>query len=295
METDVQAAGVATMPRPQQIDFPGFPITAEDTVVDVGCGEGLVCAFAGHQGAEVIGIDVEPHLVERAREAMRGVPARSFRGIVSDADPIPLPDGCATVVVATEVMEHVEDPRRFLAELARIGRPGARYLISVPDPASESVLRVVAPRWYWQRPLHIHVFEHRELDALIASAGLEAEARHAAGFYWAMWWAFRLAIGMDHPFAPTPPSPLLQAWDDTMLALLETPDGEKVLRALDRLLPKSQVVVARKPLVASSFGGPTWVRRRLRRALRDGMLHLGGFDLRWQVRRAKPPASGPGS
>lgn len=284
----------ATMPRPQQIDFPGFDITGADIVVDVGCGEGLVCAYAGHQGADVVGLDIESSLIERVNETMRAVPARSFRGIVGDANPIPLPDGFASVVVATEVMEHVDDPSRFLAELARIGKPGARYLISVPDPASESIMRVVAPSWYWEKPLHIHVFEHHQVDSLIADAGLKVVDRYASGFYWSMWWFCRMALGMEHKYAPASDFPLLRAWDETMHQLLATPRGEEVLHRLDHLVPKSQVIVARKPgraASASSFGGPTWRAGRLKRALRDGAVRVGGFDIRWNIRRSRRAAS----
>jgi SAM-dependent methyltransferase len=289
METATRHEGPAAVPRPPQINFPNFPITADDTVVDVGCGAGDACVYAGHQGADVIGIDVEPSLVAQAAEAMRDVPARSFRGIVSDADPIPLPDACASVVVATEVMEHVDRPDRFLAELVRIGRPGARYLVSVPDPVSETVMRAVAPPWYWEKPLHIHVFSHRDLDDLFAAAGLVVEGRYAGGFYWSMWWFLRFAIVMSHKYEPPPPHPALRAWDEVMDHLLATPRGPEVLRQLSELVPKSQALIARKPAgpgSSSSFGGPSWRRRGLKRFLRDGSVRLGGFDLCWKVRRA---------
>ena len=163
--------------------MPGFEIGPGDTVVDVGCGDGGCCRYAGSQGADVIGIDVEPTLVEKADEAMRGVPARSWRGIVGDCDPIPLPDATASVVICTEVLEHVEDPARLAAELARIGKPGARYLISVPDPASEALMRQVAPAWYWRPPFHRRVFRHSDLDAVLAGAGLTVERRDPFGSY----------------------------------------------------------------------------------------------------------------
>jgi hypothetical protein len=40
-----------------------------------------------------------------------------------------LPDGIATVILAQEVLEHVPAPAATLADLVRIGRAGARYLI----------------------------------------------------------------------------------------------------------------------------------------------------------------------
>lgn len=264
------------MPRPEQINFPGFEIDANDLVVDVGCGDGLVCGYAARMGADVIGIEVDPIWLERVDAAMRGLPARSWRAILSDCDPIPLPDAVASVVVSTEVLEHVADPARVLAELVRIGRTGARYLISVPDPASETVMRVVAPRWYWEPPYHRRVIERATLDRMLREAGLEVEARHAGGFYWSMWWIFRMSLGA-RPFEPTPDAPLLQHWEKAWAAFLETPDGVRAAAALDRLVPKSQILIARK--VGSPAAARPWWQRRLRqiaaRLRRSGAWRLG--------------------
>jgi len=296
--------------RPIQIDFPGLEIDASDTVVDVGCGDGVVCVYAGHRGADVIGLDIEPELIERAEKAMAGVPARSYRGIVGDADPIPLPDGLATVVICTEVLEHVDDPSRILAELVRIGKPGARYLISVPDPASESVMRDLAPAWYFEKPIHIRVFEHAALDRYCRDAGLEIDARHATGFYFSMYWVLRMAIGMEHKYADAPAHPAFVQLDGVFNTLLASPKGHDALRTLDRLIPKSQVLIARKPGAAKASASGSEARssrtlagkfltaheparagrgpigRAIVAALRDGSIELAGLNLRWSVRRS---------
>ena len=116
--------------------FPGFEITEADTLVDVGCGSGWASQAAGNLGADVIAIDVDRNSIDRLGETMRNVPARSFRGIVSVSETLPLPDGAASAIICTEVLEHVDAPDRFLAELARIGRPGrgmrSRYPIPYP-------------------------------------------------------------------------------------------------------------------------------------------------------------------
>ena len=292
--------GYATLGKPAQIDFPGFEIEAEDTVVDVGCGDGPVCVYAGHRGAEVIGLDIEPALIARANASMAGVPARSFTGIVSDADPIPLPDGVASVVVVTEVLEHVDDPARILSELVRIGRPGARYLISVPDPASESIMRSLAPAWYFEKPIHVRVFEHETLDRSCAEAGLEVVSRQSSGFYFSMYWMVRMSLGMDHKYAEPTPHPAYEHLEGLFATILAAPRGEEALRTLDRLIPKSQVVIARKPgkvgTVLPSAKRPRADRpapspkaplsRVLRDAIREGSAQLAGFDLRWSVRRS---------
>ncbi|CAN5687850.1 hypothetical protein BH23PLA1_BH23PLA1_09210 [soil metagenome] len=278
----------------RRADYYGLEISSEDTVVDVGCGDGAACVFAGELGAEVIGTDCDPIVLERLEQRMQGVPTRSFRGLLSDSDPLPLPDETADVVICTEVLEHVEAPDRIAAELARIGKPGARYLISVPHPTSEAVMRAVAPRWYFEKPYHLHIYEPERLDALLQSAGLIVESRTEHGFYWTIWWSFLMALGA-RPLTLTPDSPLLKHWEEAWLALGQAPGGPALAATLDRLVPKSQVRIARKAgraaSSASSFGGPSWRRSRWKRLVRDGSIRLGGFDLQWNVRRAQ---RGPG-
>src|SRR5262249_51505822 len=148
-----------------------------DTLLDVGCGDGWACRTAGMAGADVIGLDVERAYVERTTAAMLEIPARSFRGILSDANPIPLPDATASAGVCSEVLEHVDDPAAFLAELVRVGKPGARYMLAVPGPESESLMKIVAPDWYFQKPGHLRIFQRDQLQQLVREAGLQIERR----------------------------------------------------------------------------------------------------------------------
>src|SRR5262249_42141782 len=153
------------------------------------CGDGANSAFAALScGAEVYAVDIDPEALEVVHRRMKDKkPVRPFRTILSDADPLPLENGVATRVLAQEVMEHVDDPRCFLAELVRVGRPGAKYLLTVPDPASESIQKVLAPEIYWRKPHHVRVFGRDEFDRLVSDAGLEIEKRTHYSLYWSMW------------------------------------------------------------------------------------------------------------
>ncbi|MEZ1349725.1 class I SAM-dependent methyltransferase, partial [Pseudomonas aeruginosa] len=97
--------------------FSGFPISAEDTVLDVGCGDGGNVHFCAMRGARIIIADIDAEKIARTRERLADTPARELECLVSDCDPLPLADATATRVVSTEVIEHVDDPRQFLAEL----------------------------------------------------------------------------------------------------------------------------------------------------------------------------------
>jgi SAM-dependent methyltransferase len=226
---------------------PGFRITRADSVVDVGCGLGNASLFAGKQGAAVVSLDIDPRAIERLERQMSDVKARSFQAFVSHCNPIPLAADCATVVLAMEVLEHVDDPAAFLAQLVRIGKPEARYLISVPDPASEAVQGKIAPPGYWSKPNHIRVFERDEFQSAVESAGLTVERQFYYGFYSSMWWSLRWAVREDDiPFGHSGHSDLLRDWNKTWKSLLSSPHGQHIWKALENALPKSQAIIARK-------------------------------------------------
>jgi len=223
----------------------GFKISAEDTVLDVGCGNGPFIYFCALQGAEVIFADIDADKIAAAEKSLIGSPARAIRPIVSDANPLPLPDGTVTKIVAMEVLEHVDDPRQFMRELLRVGRPGAQYLISVPDMGAEILQKDLAPPVYFQKPNHVRIFQRDEFEKLITDAGLIVEHRVYYGFYWSIWWLMFWACEHD---LYAPPHTLLKHWMKTWDLLLHTSKGPHFKKVLDKFLPKSQAIIARKPV-----------------------------------------------
>lgn len=231
---------------------PGFQITDDDVVLDVGCGDGAATLFAARCGAEVIFSDSDADKIARLAVRVKSIPVSASHALVCDTNPLPLSDERATRIIAMEMLEHVDDPAQVLAELVRVGQPGALYLLAVPDPAGESLQKQLAPASHFQKPNHIHVFEHDAFEAMIIDAGLHIERRHAYSFYWSIWmclyWACERTLEgatLDKIKAPYPP--LLNAWAKTWHQLISMPNGGKVKEALDQFLPKSQIIIARKP------------------------------------------------
>jgi SAM-dependent methyltransferase len=229
--------------------FPGFYAYPDDTVADIGCGAGEACVKAGSIGAAVLAVDSEEGTLAFVKNRMQSVPARSFDGQLATSDLIPLPPECASVIVCTEVLEHVGDPNLFIRELARIGRPGARYVISVPDSRSEDILKEISPPEMWRAPNHVRVFERTQFRSLVEGAGLTITGTHFVGFYWSMWWLLRFAASTDYtPGSAAEKPAVLQKWEEAWEALQSTPEGRANAGNLDRALPKSQVLIAQKPL-----------------------------------------------
>ncbi|EZQ18624.1 methyltransferase [Halopseudomonas bauzanensis] len=237
--------------------FRNFQISAEDVVVDVGCGAGGASLFCARYGAQVVYCDLDPGNIESLNERIQHTPAREPRGIVTDCNPLPLAEGFASRVIAMEMLEHVDDPAAILRELARIGKPGALYLISVPDATAERLQLPIAPPEYFKKPNHIHIFEPDELAGKITDAGLEIVERSSYGFFWNLWmcmyWVLDKAAQNDpeaisHDCTKPPYFPLLDSWTAIWARLISLPEAEPLRKALDEALPKSQIFIARKPL-----------------------------------------------
>jgi ubiquinone/menaquinone biosynthesis C-methylase UbiE len=109
-------------------------------VLDVGCGTGRFCAFAGERGAVVHGIDVD---AERLEQALRRAPGADLRlGLLED---LPWPDAAFDVVTGFNAFQYALDIELALAQARRVTRPGGRIAICK-----------------WDRP------QHNELFALLA-------------------------------------------------------------------------------------------------------------------------------
>lgn len=224
--------------------FKGFEVSAQDTLLDVGCGDGGNVHFCGMRGAKIIIADIDAAKVEATRQSLSDTPARDVECYVTDCNPLPIADATATRVVSTEVIEHVDDPVQFLAELVRVGKPGALYLLSVPHPSSEDLQKDIAAAEYFQKPNHIRVLSEAQFKTLVGDAGLEIISHSQYGFYWSMWMLLFWEAKVD---LSNPDHPLLNHWAETWQALLASPRGAQIKQALDAVVAKSQVIIARKP------------------------------------------------
>lgn len=224
--------------------FRGIHIGPEDTVVDVGCGDGGNSLFCARRGAHVTAIDIDPQVISTLEARLAEAAPDAHATHVSDANPLPLGDAVATRVICTEVLEHVDDPDQVLAELFRIGKPGARYLLTVPDALQENMQKHVAPPGYFQKPNHVRIIQREEFAQMAERAGLIIEEHTQYGFFWSIWWALFWACKVD---LANPSHPVLDHWTEAWRAVLALPGGHELKQQLDQFMPKSQVIVARKP------------------------------------------------
>jgi 2-polyprenyl-6-hydroxyphenyl methylase/3-demethylubiquinone-9 3-methyltransferase len=110
-------------------------------LVDLACGGGLMAPHAARLRYRHVGVDLGLPGLKLGRE--RGM--LPVRGSVLA---VPLADGCADVVVAGEILEHVEDDVAVLAECARLLRPGGTLVIdAIADTALARLIAVRIAEW----------------------------------------------------------------------------------------------------------------------------------------------------
>lgn len=234
--------------------YRGFKISSEDVVLDVGCGEGLATLFCAKFGPHVVFSDVEEGKVETLKEKANRSKARRVEGMVSDSMPLPLPDEYATKILSMEVLEHTDSPQEIVKELYRVGKPGAQYLITVPDARTENFQKGFADPSYFEKPNHIHIFNKQEFIDLVESAGLVVEEYTTWGFYWHMWmsifWSVPNELDSDETLSLVSPPyhPALQSWTNTWDEILKVPGADKLIDTFNSTLPKAQAIIARKPV-----------------------------------------------
>jgi len=222
----------------------GFNITPADRVLDVGCGGAGHSHFCLLRGATVTFTDIDAAVVSNAQRSFDQLGTGKATGIVSDSHPLPVESESMSKIIATEVLEHVEDAQEFLRELFRVGKRGAQYFLTVPDAVSENMQLGIAAPAYFEKPNHIRIIDKEQFTRLVADAGLVIESHDHYGAYWTLWWLFFWNAGVD---LSKPSHPLLEAWTTTWSALLDTPNAARIKHLLDSHLPKSQVIIARKP------------------------------------------------
>jgi SAM-dependent methyltransferase len=147
------------------------------SLLDVGCGEGvLVHRWAALRGAtRIVGVDLEEESLQRGWAA-REAPNLEYR--IGHAESLPFGDREFDVVSAIEVLEHVADPARSLAEMRRCAR--RHLLVSVPREPLWRMLNMLRGA-YWpalgNTPGHVNHWSRRAFVRLLARHGEVAAVR----------------------------------------------------------------------------------------------------------------------
>ncbi|HTR50944.1 MAG TPA: bifunctional 2-polyprenyl-6-hydroxyphenol methylase/3-demethylubiquinol 3-O-methyltransferase UbiG [Kofleriaceae bacterium] len=152
-------------------------------VLDLGCGAGFLANALAERGHGVVGVDASDDSLAVARAYDRTQAVTYVRG---DACALPFPPARFDVVCAMDLLEHVAEPARVVAEAARVLAPGGLLFFHTFNRTWLANLVVVkGVSWFVAnapRDLHVHhlFVKPDELRAMCLAHGLEIVALHGS-------------------------------------------------------------------------------------------------------------------
>ena len=137
-------------------------------VLEAGCGEGYGAALLTRAAQRVVALDYDAATIVHVGRRYPEVTA--LRGNLAA---LPVASGGLDVVAALQVIEHLWDQEGFLAECARVLRPGGRVLLTTPNRLTFSPGRDTP-----LNPFHTRELDPAELVDLLRDAGFVGPALH---------------------------------------------------------------------------------------------------------------------
>lgn len=141
------------------------------TVLDIGCGDGILMEHLKQKGVTGVGIDISAKAISFCKE--RGLDCR----VADIAEKLPFENGSFDTVILTDVLEHIFQPVELLREAHRVSRRD--IAISVPNfaslPARVQMVFGKVPENNTPRDGHVYWMTKRVLFDLLTQAGFAVD------------------------------------------------------------------------------------------------------------------------
>lgn len=184
------------------VDFNHIPQDAHQRLLDIGCGNGRHMAAAFDRGVGlVIGADANLDDLGQARNRMHFHQSVRNGGPwgVSGADVTRLPfaDAAFSVVICSEVLEHIPDDAAAIAEMIRVLEKEGLLVVSVPNRWPETICWLLSRQYRTSEGGHIRIYRKGTLRRRIESAGMTHIRTHWAHSLHVPYWWLKCLLGID--------------------------------------------------------------------------------------------------
>lgn len=102
----------------------------ESTILDLGCGEGYLLSLIPN-AQDVVGLDISNRALGKAKDYLKSHPQINL--LCGDGQILCFKDNSFDIVICSEMIEHVPDPKLVIKEIHRILKPNGILVVSIPD------------------------------------------------------------------------------------------------------------------------------------------------------------------
>lgn len=232
------------------VDFQKLSV-GSSTILDIGCGSGrhTAAAYDLDKGL-VVGADTNRGDLEAARsklqwhEAFHHHKQSCWSLTGADITNLPFKDESTDLVICSEVLEHIPDHNRAIAECVRVLKPGKHLVVSVPRRWPEAICWLLSHQYRNSKGGHIRIYQARKLiDRIQSQNMIHWATHHAHSLHAPFWWLKCLLDPKLDNLWPVALYHRFLTWD-----LMERPRLTRLLeKCLDPVLGKSVVLYFRKP------------------------------------------------
>ncbi len=194
------------------VDYDRLGLRSGERLLDMGAGGGRHAYECLRRGAHVTAFDLDAAELKDVMSVMRAMidagdlpPGTSSGTCNGSALELPFADGAFDRIIAAEVLEHIDDDRAAIRELARVLKPGGAIAVTVPRWFPELMNWALSDEYHAPAVEggHVRVYRESVLRSRLEAAGLQVVDRHHAhGLHSPYWW-LRCALGVktstDHP------------------------------------------------------------------------------------------------
>jgi ubiquinone/menaquinone biosynthesis C-methylase UbiE len=147
--------------------------TATMRILDLGCGPGIIVAVLAPLVEEVVGFDLTPEMLRKARERCSQSGVENVRLLLGNAEKLPFKDGTFDAVVTRCTIHHFKDPRVVISEMARVTRSSGRVvavdIVSSEDPKEAELHNALE---VLRDPSHVRMLPKSLLLTMVQESGL---------------------------------------------------------------------------------------------------------------------------
>ena len=156
-------------------------ITDEMSVIlDIGCGTGWVSKKLIPSGKKVISMDISS---DNPVKAVRELRHENHAGLIADAYNIPLKNNSVDCIIASEILEHVPDPKVLIISLIKLLKTKGKIIITVPYNEKIEYNLCVHCNKQTPRFAHLHSFNENNIGQFMPGKGITWKAKRFINKY----------------------------------------------------------------------------------------------------------------